>query len=132
MRWRKIKGQLRCYVAETVAAVASAVGTIASALLAAYGVTFLSHQEDIAKQQLQATYLSTLYSKQVDSFATFAAALSDFDHEIADFHWNPNEPHMSFDELKKKIVDNDEKYQRSYVSLEQKNQELQLITPPLN
>jgi hypothetical protein len=69
---------------DTIAACASALAAVASAIVAAYALVFLSHQEDIAKQQLQATYLSNLYTKQVDGIAALQNATQEF--ETSDFY----------------------------------------------
>ena len=64
--------------ADTIAACASAIGAIASAIAATYALVFLSHQEEIARTQLQATYLSNLFDKQVDSLASLQATTAEF------------------------------------------------------
>jgi hypothetical protein len=69
--------------ADTVAAIASAIGALASAFIAAYALLFLSHQEDIAQKQLQATYLSNLFAKQVDAVAAVQTELSEFYEKTA-------------------------------------------------
>jgi hypothetical protein len=56
------------------------MGAIASAVVAAYALVFLSHQESIAQQQVKATYLANLYTKQVESIAALQAAFNEFDH----------------------------------------------------
>jgi hypothetical protein len=63
---------------DTIAAIASAISAIVSAGIAAYALSFLSRQEEIARNQLQATYLSNLYARQVDNFAALETALSEF------------------------------------------------------
>jgi hypothetical protein len=63
---------------DTVAAIASAIGAVASAAIAAYALLFFVHQEDIARNQLEATYQSNVYSKQVDSLAALQVALNNF------------------------------------------------------
>jgi hypothetical protein len=70
--------------AETIAACASAIGAVASAVAAIYALVFLYHQEEIARTQLQATYLSNLFSKQVDRLASLQATVSEFSEMI--FH----------------------------------------------
>jgi hypothetical protein len=47
---------------------------VVSVAAAIYAVIFLSHQEEIAKGQLQATYFSYLYNKPVDSTAALQAS----------------------------------------------------------
>jgi hypothetical protein len=69
--------------ADTIAACASAVGAIASAFVAVYALSLAQHQEDIARDQLQATYLSNLYSKQVDSLAALQASLFDMMYKFS-------------------------------------------------
>jgi hypothetical protein len=64
--------------ADTIAACASAVGAIASAVAAVYALSFLSHQEDIARNQLQATYFTNLYTKQYENFSSLQTALVAF------------------------------------------------------
>jgi hypothetical protein len=64
--------------AETIAACASAIGAVASAVAAIVALVFLQHQEEIARTQLQATYLSNLFSKQVDSLGSLMATISEF------------------------------------------------------
>src|SRR5260370_12143223 len=63
---------------DTIAAIASAIGAIASAGIAAYALQFISRQEEIARNQVQATYLSNLYARQVDNFAALETALKEF------------------------------------------------------
>jgi hypothetical protein len=63
---------------DTIAAIASAIGAIASAGIAAYALKFISRQEEIAQNQVQATYLSNLYARQVDNFAALETALKEF------------------------------------------------------
>jgi hypothetical protein len=71
---RVLDGRPRRYIA----ACASAIGAVASAVAAIYALVFLYHQEEIARTQLQATYLSNLFTKQVDSLASLQATLSEF------------------------------------------------------
>jgi hypothetical protein len=63
---------------ETVAAIASAIGALASATVAIPALLLAKHQEDIAKDQVRATYLSNLYSKQVDAVASLENSISTF------------------------------------------------------
>ena len=78
-RVKRVKGATsqckRSMRTDTIAACASAVGAIASAFLAAYALTYVSHQEQIARDQLQATYLANLYSKQIENFAGLQSKL---------------------------------------------------------
>jgi hypothetical protein len=69
--------------ADTIAACASAIGAVASAVAAIYALLFLSHQEEIARTQLRATYLSNLFSKQVDGLASLQGTLSEFVERVA-------------------------------------------------
>jgi hypothetical protein len=72
--------------AETSAAVASAVAAVASAAAAICALIFLSHQEEIARSQLQATYFSNLYSKQVDSTGALEASILEFYEQTKILH----------------------------------------------
>jgi hypothetical protein len=63
---------------DVVAAVASAVGAVASAIVAIYALSYLAPQEEIARGQLRATYLSILYNKQVDGFAALEVSVLNF------------------------------------------------------
>jgi hypothetical protein len=60
------------------AAVASAIAAGFSAYAAIHTFSYLARQEELARQQLKATYLSNLYSKQVDIIAAAVAADSTF------------------------------------------------------
>ena len=53
---------------EAIAAIAGAIGAIASAVIAVYALVVLVRQEDIAKNQVRATFLSNLYTKQAEGF----------------------------------------------------------------
>src|SRR5258708_1365434 len=79
----------------TIATIASAIAAIASAFAAIVALLYLAHQEDTAKEQLRATYLSNLYNKQVDSFGALQLAIRDFEDAADRLHFDNPSMHMS-------------------------------------
>jgi hypothetical protein len=67
---------------DTFAAYTSAVAAIASAVVAIFALVEAQRQEDIAKQQVQAAYLSNLYSRQTDAYGTLMVSVIDFMNTI--------------------------------------------------
>jgi len=65
--WRQIRW-------DTIAAIASAIGALASAAVAVYTLHISIYQQNIARDAVKATYQSNLYSKQVDQYANFRVA----------------------------------------------------------
>jgi hypothetical protein len=63
--------------ADTIAACASAVAAVASAVVAGYAIVLALHQEDIARNQLKASYLSNLYGRQIDTISALDASVGD-------------------------------------------------------
>jgi len=125
---------VRRWKADTVAACASAIAAIASAFVAAYALIFLSHQEDIAKQQVRATYESNLYSKQVDGFAALMTILNDLDKLIVtDIGYNPR---LSYEQhyrnfVGDKIIDYKRLLTNGWKYIDQKQSQLLLATVQL-
>lgn len=62
--------------AETIAAIASAIAATASAVVACLALQYAADQTIASRAQIEATYRSSLFSKQVDSIATLQAALT--------------------------------------------------------
>src|SRR5258708_8683301 len=62
----------------TIATIASAIAAIASAFAAIVALLYLAHQEDTAKEQLRATYLSNLYTNQLKTFSPLPFAFPHF------------------------------------------------------
>jgi hypothetical protein len=58
--------------------IANAVAAIASACAAIYALTVASSQVRVAKEQIDATYLSNLYTKQIDGIGSFETAIDKF------------------------------------------------------
>jgi hypothetical protein len=125
---------LRSIRAETIAAVASAIAAVASAIVAAYALVFLSHQEEIAKKQVRATYLTNLYNKQVDSFAALETALSKVEASSAGLHirrlYLRKQLDDSFQNLYKEALSAGyEQFNSDLDVLAAKTDELSLVTP---
>jgi hypothetical protein len=58
--------------------IANAVAAVASACAAIYALTVASSQVQVAKEQIGATYLSNLYTKQIDGIGSFETAIDKF------------------------------------------------------
>ena len=67
---------------DTFAACASAVAAFASAVVAIFALVEAQRQEDISKQQVQAAYLSNLYSRQTEAYGTLMVSVIDFMNTI--------------------------------------------------
>jgi hypothetical protein len=116
----------------TVATIASAIAAIASAVVAIVALIYLARQEGVAKEQLRATYLSNLYTKQVDSFGALELAIRDFE-DVADrlhFDYGSSDVHMdNLDQYHSKVVKEFEIYRKSARTVWDKVETLLLVTP---
>src|SRR5258708_1308557 len=114
----------------TIATIASAIAAIASAFAAIVALLYLAHQEDTAKEQLRATYLSNLYNKQVDSFGALQLAIRDFEDAADRLHFDNPSMHMSnLDQYHSDVVKEFDTYRKSARVVWDKIETLLLVTP---
>ena len=129
---RRVRWCSRVLEPNTVATIASAIAAIASAVAAIVALIYLAHQEDTAKEQLRATYLSNLYTKQVDSFGALELAIRDFE-DVADrlhFDHGSGNVHMdNLDQYHSNVVKEFETYRKSARAVWDKVETLLLVTP---
>jgi hypothetical protein len=118
---------------DTVAAVASAIGAIASAAVAIYALRYASNQEEIARKQLQATYTSNLYSRQIDNLAALDAELVKFvdgQYKTKELMERPTVTSQLTSDILRGVLERAKSYDKEeYVSLFQRSTALSLVMP---
>jgi hypothetical protein len=117
----------------TVATVASAIAAVASAIAAVVALIYLAHQENTAREQLRATYLSSLYTKQVDSFAALELSIRDFEDVADRLHFDDagsGNVHLSdLNQYHSDVVKEFDAYRKSARTVWDRVEVLRLVTP---
>jgi hypothetical protein len=109
---------------EIIATVAAGIGALASAVIAAITLSFLSSQE-------KATYLSNLYNKQVDTLAGVETAAFEFMNLVyADHLIRPTRAEIGdLAEFQKKLIARNGEYQKADYKITTARLSLALVAP---